>query len=446
MNILGIVGILLGIAILMYFTFQKLDVVWLSVIAAMVVAICNRALSLETYTETFMSGAAGFIKTYTPIFLVGCMFAALYSESGASQVIAKTIIRTFAKGGVHGPRGIWVAVLSSFAITTVFYLGGIDAMASIIARVPLVIGFFKEVNLPRRYIPGCIYIGSMMSSLPGSPQIINVIPLALGTTPTAALVPGLIGSAVGGILAILFTVWVLKRAKVRGEQFCGIDTDPVADETKRVPNFFVALIPLIAIFVVFNVFKLNIILAMLIGLVLALILFAPALKAQNKENRYGRAVIAAFNGAVPQTARIALITGSLVGFGAVVSATDAFGAIVQALTSVDSGMLLIFVVVAASIVVGIMGNPVGGVSAAVNMLAPSFLAAGVPAQAFHRLVTMAGTTFDSLPTNAGVLTAIALPGCTVKESYPLMFLNSVVATLVSAFVAAIVMTLFPGLI
>lgn len=98
MNILGIVGILLGIAILMYFTFQKLDVVWLSVIAAMVVAICNRALSLETYTETFMSGAAGFIKTYTPIFLVGCMFAALYSESGASQVIAKTIIRTFAKG------------------------------------------------------------------------------------------------------------------------------------------------------------------------------------------------------------------------------------------------------------------------------------------------------------------------------------------------------------
>ena len=109
MNILGIVGILLGIAILMYFTFQKLDVVWLSVIAAMVVAICNRALSLETYTETFMSGAAGFIKTYTPIFLVGCMFAALYSESGASQVIAKTIIRTFAKGGVHGTRGIWVA-------------------------------------------------------------------------------------------------------------------------------------------------------------------------------------------------------------------------------------------------------------------------------------------------------------------------------------------------
>lgn len=75
----------------------------------------------------------------------------------------------------------------------------------------------------------------------------------------------------------------MKRAKVRGEQFCGIDTDPVADETKRVPNFFVALIPLIAIFVVFNVFKLNIILAMLIGLVLALILFAPALKAQNKE-------------------------------------------------------------------------------------------------------------------------------------------------------------------
>lgn len=68
MNILGIVGILLGIAILMYFTFQKLDVVWLSVIAAMVVAICNRALSLETYTETFMSGSRRIYQDVYPHF------------------------------------------------------------------------------------------------------------------------------------------------------------------------------------------------------------------------------------------------------------------------------------------------------------------------------------------------------------------------------------------
>jgi len=446
MSVLGITGIFLGIAILMAFTFKRMDIVWVSVLAAIIVALFNQSLSLETWTVTYMTAAAGFFTTYTPIFLVGCIFAALYSESGASQVIARTIIKTFARGGIEGTRGIVVAVLSSFVMTTIFYLGGIDGMASIIARFPLVLGFFREVNLPRRYIPGCIYIGSMMSALPGSPQIINVIPMSLGTSSTSALVPGIIASSIGAAFAVLFTIRTLKRAKARNEVFHALESDPVAREDKKVPNFFMALIPLIAVFVVFNALQVNIILSMLVGCVLCLILFAPSLKAQNKVGSYAKAVVSCFNTAVPQTAKVILITSSLVGFGNVVSSTDAFASLVATLSSVNSSLQLIFVVIAAAIIVGIMGNPTGGVSAAVNALAPSFLAGGVPPAAFHRLVTLAGTTFDSLPTNAGVLTAIAMPGCDIKEAYPLMFFNSVVATLISAFSAAILMMLFPGLI
>lgn len=446
MSALGIIGIILGIAILMAFTFKRMDIVWVSVLAAVVVALFNQNLSLEVWTETYMSAASGFFKTYTPIFLVGCIFAALYSESGASQVIARTIIKTFARGGTEGTRGIVVATMSSFAMTTIFYLGGIDGMASIIARFPLVLGFFREVNLPRKYIPGCIYIGSMMSALPGSPQIINVIPMSLGTPSTAALVPGVIASLVGGVFAILFTILTLQRSKACGEVFHALDTDPVADETKKVPNFFIALIPLIAVFVIFNAFKVNIVLSMLVGCVLALILFAPSLKAQNADGSYIKSAITCFNVAVPQTAKVILITSSLVGFGNVVSSTQAFSTLVETLSSVSTGMQLIFLVIAGAIIVGIMGNPTGGVQAAVNSLAPSFLAAGVAPEAFHRLITLCGTTFDSLPTNAGVLTAIAMPNCDIKEAYPLVFLNSVVATFISAFTAAFIMMLFPGLI
>lgn len=448
MSVVGLIGILAGIAILMYFSFQKIEVVWLAVLAALVVALFNGMLGLEVYTETFMGQAADFFKTYTPIFLVGCIFAAIFSASGAAQVIAKVIIETFARGGTHGIKGVVVAVLSCFVITMIFNLGGIDGMASIIARFPLVLGFFRQVNIPRRYIPGCIYIGSMTASLPGSPQIINVVPMSLGTSSTAAFVPGIIGSGVAGIMAIVFTIFVLHKAQKNGEGFLELETDPVADDSKKLPNFFVALIPLAAIFLVFNVGGVNIVLSMLVGIILALILFYPSLKAQNTENSYKKMVIESVNSSVPQVAYISLVTSSLTGFGAVVAATPTFQILVEKLTGTASDRLgiLFIVVIACSIVVAIMANPVGGVSSAVSVLAPSFLAAGVPANAFHRLVTLCGTTFDSLPINAGVIMAVKMPKCTMREAYPLMAWNSVICTLVSAFVAAGVMTVFPGLI
>lgn len=448
MSVLGLIGILLGIAILMYFTFQRMDVVWLAVIAALVVALFNGVLSLEVYTETFMSQAGSFFKTYTPIFLVGCVFAALFSASGAAQVISKGIIQTFAKGGANGFRGIVVAVISCFCLSIIFTLGGIDGMASIIAKFPLVLGFFKQVNIPRKYVPGCIYIGAVMSAFPSSPQIINVIPMSLGTTPTAAAIPGIIGSVVGGLTAIIFTIVVLRKAQLAGQGFVGSPSDPVADESKKTPNFFVSLIPLVAIFLVFNLAHLNIVLSMTIGIVLCLILFAPYLKAQHKENSYKKMVIESVNSAVPQVAYIAIVTSSLTGFGAVVSATPTFSTIVSKLSAAASNNTygLFVLVIAAAIVVAIMANPVGGVSTAVNVLAKPFLAAGVPAEAFHRIVTMCGTTFDSLPTNAGVIMAVKMPGCSMKEGYPLLGWNSVVCTLISTFVTAAVMTVCPGLI
>ena len=48
MSVLGITGIFLGIAILMAFTFKRMDIVWVSVLAAIIVALFNQSLSLET--------------------------------------------------------------------------------------------------------------------------------------------------------------------------------------------------------------------------------------------------------------------------------------------------------------------------------------------------------------------------------------------------------------
>ena len=121
-------------------------------------------------------------------------------------------------------------------------------------------------------------------------------------------------------------------------------------------------------------------------------------------------------------------TIAIAGFGSVLSSTSGFSAITNALLSATGNNPLVALAIAVVVLVGIQGNGNGGLQIAVPVLAPIFLKMGVDGQAIHRVSSIAATTLDSLPTNQGIITLLAMVGMKQRDTYGPVFVSTVVIT------------------
>ena len=85
---MGLFGILLGLTLLMLFSFRGWSVLLLAPTAALIAALFSGEPLLAHWTQTFMGGAAGFIAQFFPLFLLGALFGKLMDDSGAVSSIA----------------------------------------------------------------------------------------------------------------------------------------------------------------------------------------------------------------------------------------------------------------------------------------------------------------------------------------------------------------------
>ena len=67
------------------------------------------------------------------------------------------------------------------------------------------------------------------------------------------------------------------------------------------------------------------------------------------------------------------------------------------------------------------------------------------APAIMRVGAIAATTFETLPINGLIILTLRMIGCTHKEAYKPMFIQSVIFTLIGAVVATVLLVIFPGL-
>ena len=85
--------------------------------------------------------------------------------------------------------------------------------------------------------------------------------------------------AAAEIAAILVIMNLLiNRARKRGEHFELHPLDPRYDSTGSKPKLIVALIPMVVLFLLFNIWKLNINICLLCSIALSLVLFWPQLR------------------------------------------------------------------------------------------------------------------------------------------------------------------------
>lgn len=484
---MGPLGILLGLALLVWLAYRGWSVLLLAPAAALVAAAFAGEPLLAHWTQTFMGSGARFIAQFFPLFLLGALFGKLMEDSGSVNAIAGYMT---AKLGAE--RAILAVVLAGAIVT----YGGVSLFVAYFVLAPMATALFRAADIPRRLMPAAIAVGSStftMSALPGTPAIPNTIPMPFfGTTPFAAPGLGIIASAVMLGIGLWWLNRAETRARARGEGFgddrpggAGSAADAAADdpvvreravtarefdpaeihnsaETDRTPPILLAALPLVVVLVV--------------NLLMSFVVLPRMDAGFLAEPRWGGVTLSSVAGvwAVATALAAAIVTllvlnghripalratmdaganasvlpifsvASLVGFGAVVAALPAFEAVRDWVLGIGGGPL-VSLAVATNVLAALTGSASGGLTIALEALGPTYMALaaekGIDPGLLHRIAVIGAGTLDILPHNGAVITLLAVCGCTHKESY----LDIVVVAIVSSIAALVAVILLGSL-
>ena len=456
---MGLFGILLGLALLVWLAYRGWSILLLAPGAALIAAAFAGGPLLAYWTQTFMDSASRFVAQFFPLFLLGALFGKLMEDSGSVSAIAEFMTERL------GPaRAILTVVLAGALVT----YGGVSLFVAFFVLVPMAQALFRTADLPNRLVAATIALGTQtftMSALPGTPAIQNAIPMPFfGTTPLAAPGLGIIASAV----MLCFGLWWLGRTAAAARRK-GEGNDPsapaaleeaVENETVRqrattardfdprevrhgrpsreAPSIGLAALPLLVVVSV-NVLMTLVILPSLDVSFLAKEEFgATSLSAVAGIWSVVTALIAAIvtviainwrrlpglretldSGANASVLPV-LSVASLVGFGAVVAAVPAFAIVRNWVLSIEGGPL-VSLAVATNLLAALTGSASGGLTIALEALGGTYmrLAAehGIDPALLHRIAVLSAGTLDSLPQNGAVVTLLAVCGSTHRESY-----------------------------
>jgi H+/gluconate symporter-like permease len=455
---IGIFGIVLSLVLLMYLAYRGINVLVLApLLSLLAILIAGEGPLLATYTQIFMKSLGGYLITFFPLFLLGAIFGKLMDDSGSARIIAHTIV---AKVGGH--QAILAIVLACGILT----YGGVSLFVVAFAVYPIAASLFREANVPKRFVPAAIALGSFtftMTAFPGTPAIQNAIPMAFfGTDPFAA--PGL-GVIAGLIMMVGGIVWLNRRAaaaRARGEGY-GTHLEEEQMDSGRVPSFLVAMVPIVLV-ILFNFLFTRYFIPMWDTAYLA-------------EPRYGETNIDAVRGiwSIISALVIAIVslivlnwkswvdlkdsinkgtmgsllpifnTASEVGYGTVIASMAAFAIIRDAVVGISANPL-ISLAVAVNVLAGITGSASGGMSIALQTLGATYLEiaqnVGISPELLHRISSISSGGFDALPHNGAVITLLAICRLTHKQSYPDIFVVSVAVPVFALIVVLTLGTLF----
>ena len=440
--------VLAALGFLMWVAYRGASVIIFAPVAALLAVLLSAPIEVApAFTALFLERMGEFLKSYFPVFLLGAVFGKVIELSGFAKSIVAAVIKLL------GPTRAMPAVVLVCALLT---YGGVSLFVVVFAVYPFAVELFRRTDIPRRLIPGTIALGAFtftMDSLPGTPQIQNVIPTTFfGTTTWAAPVLGTVG---GLFILVTGLAYLARQRRLAGNEGFGTlpeNIEAAADEAPPV-HWAIAVLPLLVVGVanrllsgwikelygekyellpagattplVVNIAKQAAIWAVEAALVLGILtvlLFAFA--------RVRKTFTAGSKAAVSGALLASMNTASEYGFGAVIAALPGFLIISDALKRIPSP--LIGEAVSVTTLAGITGSASGGLGLALGAMATTFIeqakASGIPMEVLHRVAAMASGGMDTLPHNGAVITLLAVTGLTHRESYRDIFAITLIKT------------------
>lgn len=434
MGVLGMIGLLGGLALLIILTMRGVNILIAGPVSALFVALMSgMALFPQlagegeaNFVTSYMTGFTGFIMSWYLMFLLGAVFGKVMEDSGAADAVAKWFVEKL---------GMKFAVLAIVAACAILTYGGVSLFVVAFSVYPMAISLFKQADLPRRFIPATLALGSVTFTMTsaGSPEIQNWIPIQfLGTTPYA----GWEVSIIVAVFMAVFGYWWLKKmitkAQNKGERFVNRESDPTFDMDRKLPNPFLAMIPLVVVLGISFIFHDSLAQSALIVALLGGII-STYIVGRKYSGNFAEAVSAGTLGAMVAIGN----TAAVVGFGGVAKSVPAFQLAVDAMTNIP-GSPLIGAAIAVSVIAGMTGSSSGGQAIALPLLAPHYLDMGVNPEALHRVVAISSGALDSLPHNGYVVTTIqSICGETHRSAYGAVGALTVIVPTIGVVIAII---------
>lgn len=455
--------VLAALAFLMFAAYRGYSVILFAPIAALgAVLLTEPSAVAPVFSGIFMDKMVGFVKLYFPVFMLGAVFGKVIELSGFSEAIVNAAIRYIGRSRAN-------AVI--VAVCALLTYGGVSLFVVVFAVYPFAAELYRQSNIPKRLLPGALALGAFsftMDSLPGTPQIQNIIPTTFfKTTSWAAPVLGTLGSLFIVVAGLSYLEWRRRAAMATGEGYgTSVINEPERVQAVGLPNPLLAILPLILVGAANFIFTKMIPLwygtdiyavgldvlpglhapvtttiktvvgiwavegALLLGILLVMLTAFGRVSvrfAEGSKSAIGGALLAAMN------------TASEYGFGGVIAALPGFVVVSDALKSIPNP--LVNAAVSVSSLAGITGSASGGMSIALAAMSDLFIksaqAAHIPLEVLHRVVAMASGGMDTLPHNGAVITLLAVTGLTHRQSYREIFAVTVIKTMAVFFVIAV---------
>lgn len=404
--------LVLVIAIVLFgvLAFRQMSALILAPLVTIFVIVLSGMPVLDTLLNDFMPATSDYITQYFLIFFVGALFGAVYQFTGAAESIA------LAMGRLSHNHFVAPMIM---CITGLLTFGGVSGFVVFFVVYPIALQMFKRANLTRRLIPAAISAGCWTWSMtaPGSPSIQNTIAMkSLGTPATAALVPSLIATVAEFLMIFLWLEWRARSFTKKGKLFFDdslkmqLAPEELEERTsENLPHPIIALIPIAAIIICFNVVHLPVETSVTVGIILAVVLMFRKVADISHW-------IEVFNKGAADSGTAILNTAIVVGFGGVVEQTEGFTYLINNLQNLSISPL-VFVAVTIAICAGVCGSASGGMGVAFAALTDTYKSMGVSLEAVHRIGAIAAGTLDTLPHQGAQITLLGICKLTHKEAY-----------------------------
>lgn len=442
MELLSMAGIFIGLAIMILLTYRGHSIIWVAPVSAFIVVLFSLGAGLgdertllSTYTVDYMQGAGNYFISWFPVFLLGAIYGKVMDITGAAKSLANVIVK------ILGDRFAVLAVLIPCMILT---YGGVSLFVVVFIVYPMGYEIFKAADLPRTMLPAVITVGALcitMTAIPGTPQIQNLIPMEyFGTTATAGALMGIVYSIIVIVPQYIYLDRKAKKAKRLG---LGFDDEPAAKVSAEAgvceegdsAHWLSGFIPLIVVFVALNVLKINVIVALILGIgVCAAMNF-----------RKIKIIPFAISEGAKGSVTAMMNTACAVGFGSVIKIVPGFMLLTALLIGkTGSPLSLLFSEgISAAVLSGATGSASGGISIALEAFGDQYLSVadsiGVSPEILHRVASIAAGSLDKMPHNGALITLLTVCQCTHKEAYKDIF---IVGVLMQVIVLAVLIVLW----
>ena len=139
MDVVSSFGLLAALLIVMIGSFKDINIIILSLLGSLVIALTSQANIYTTLfgdNNSYMSGLTSFFSDYFIIFLLGSILAKYIEASGAAQSIANAVLM------ITGREKPYAVLMAIFAIGGILTYGGISIFVVLFVVFCLAFKFF----------------------------------------------------------------------------------------------------------------------------------------------------------------------------------------------------------------------------------------------------------------------------------------------------------------